>query len=266
MNNEYYSYLLYDPDDDLPFYAGKGKGSRALISTKLYNAKYNPLKLFKLKEIYSKYDEVEIEIVGWNLTEEQAFKLEVEAIDYFGLIKDNTGSLTNLTYGGDGISGWNHSEETKNKIGKIHKGRKLTQEHKDKLRDSHLGKTHTIEAKNKVSMFNKGKIHSEETRNKLSVAHTGKILSDETKLKISKAQKEMGRIGEKHQFYGKHHNEETKKVLRQKCGVPISINDKIYSSSKTASLELKMSRNTIRQRINDNNYPNYFIVQKNKQS
>lgn len=53
--------------------------------------------------------------------------------------------------------------------------------------------------------------HSEETKNKISVANKGKVVSKETRKKLSIANKGK-HVGEKNQFFGKHHTDETKKA------------------------------------------------------
>ena len=52
-----------------------------------------------------------------------------------------------------------HSEESKKKISKSMKGRKLTKEHKRKISENHIGMT--------------GKVHSEESKRKMSIAQIG---------------------------------------------------------------------------------------------
>lgn len=81
----------------------------------------------------------------------------------------------NFTKGGDGLAGYNHTKETKNKISKSHKG-----------------KTHSEETKKKISEIKKGKTLSEETKNKISESLKGKTHSEKTKQKISESQNTTG--------------------------------------------------------------------------
>jgi group I intron endonuclease len=83
----------------------------------------------------------------------------------------------NLTVGGEGATGYRHTEEAKKKIGLAGVGKKNT-----------LGYHHSQEAKEKISVAGMGRKKSDETRKKLSVANTGKRLSEETRNKISKVQ------------------------------------------------------------------------------
>jgi len=87
-----------------------------------------------------------------------------------------------MTLGGDGIIGYSHTKETKNKISKANKGKYCTEETKNKMRmnnaRANLGKSLSIETKNKISIANKGKIGnrkgvklSKETIEKISLSN-----------------------------------------------------------------------------------------------
>jgi len=68
------------------------------------------------------------------------------------------------------------SEETKRKISKALKGRKLSKEHREKMKKNRvgmLGKYHREETKKKISNTQKGKHHSKETKKKMSMSHKG---------------------------------------------------------------------------------------------
>lgn len=57
-----------------------------------------------------------------------------------------------------------------------------------------------------------GRKHTKETKEKIRIAATGRKLSEDARLKFSEIKK-----GEKNSFYGKHHSEETKKILSNKA-------------------------------------------------
>ncbi len=75
MDNIFYVYVWYK--NNIPVYVGKGKGRRA------YRNK-----------------DVDVEIIQYNLTEQQAFDLEKVLISEYGRADLNEGSLWNLTNGG----------------------------------------------------------------------------------------------------------------------------------------------------------------------
>ena len=115
----------------------------------------------------------------------------------------------NFTKGGDGTSGFKHSEETKKKLSNINKGKKHSKETKKKLSNINKGKKHSEETKKKISKANKGKKRSKEFRKRISKNNArywlGKKHSEETKKKISKNNARY--------WLGKKHSEETKKKL-----------------------------------------------------
>lgn len=96
-----------------------------------------------------------------------------------------------------------HSEETKFKLSKAHKGKKLSEETKLKMSKIRKGKPRLEETKLKISIGNKnsknflGKKHSEKTKFKMSNAkkgnkhNLGKKYSEEHKIKISEGRKKI---------------------------------------------------------------------------
>jgi hypothetical protein len=162
MNN-YYTYA-YLRKDKTPYYIGKGEKNR------IYNKNKG--------EVKPPRDKSRIIFLKQNLTEEEAFKHEKYMIAVFGRKDLGTGILRNKTNGGDGISGYRHTEETKKKISELHKGKNLTEEHKKKVGDSlrgKKGKPLSDEAKKKLSLSLKGR----------EVWNKGKTLSENHKRKIS---------------------------------------------------------------------------------
>lgn len=103
------------------FYIGKGKGKRAF--------KYSKRNEY-WKRLEAKYGLPKVTFLYENIDEISAFELEIKTINEFiGMgIK-----LCNLTSGGEGLSGFKHSDKTKLKCSLANKGRKTSKEHKDKL-------------------------------------------------------------------------------------------------------------------------------------
>lgn len=69
---------------------------------------------------------------------------------YYISLYDTYNNGYNATVGGDGISYYHHSEETKRKISESQIGKVLNEEHKAKCRVANLGNHHTEEAKEKI--------------------------------------------------------------------------------------------------------------------
>lgn len=115
MNKVFYVYVLKYPDGT-PFYVGKGKGNRldAHIKEAEMNKALefigNPQKISIIRKIWRNGGQVIKEKVVENLTEEQAFEIEIELIQKYGL-RNHGGLLANLTYGGEGTSGYEYTWE-----------------------------------------------------------------------------------------------------------------------------------------------------------
>lgn len=99
MNENFYVYI-YLRENGTPYYVGKGKGNRAYNKDKMVGLPSND----------------RIKIVLQNLTEEQAFSNEREFIAWYGRLDINTGILENRTDGGEGSTGFRHTDEWKQKL------------------------------------------------------------------------------------------------------------------------------------------------------
>ena len=157
VKTDYYVYIHRRADDNLPFYVGKGRLDRAW---KFYerNKYWN-----NTKEKHG----VVVEIVFENLTEDEAFQCEIDTIlefKYFGY------PLTNLTHGGDGVSGYKRTpEQIENAKQARRNSEKWYAGHKsasEKLRGRKLSNEHRLA----ISKGGKGRKLSEGTKQKLSAA------------------------------------------------------------------------------------------------
>jgi len=202
MKNEFYVYELQYPDST-PFCVGKGKGSR--IDKHFMNSNnQNALKQNIINKIRRNGDEPISVIKESNLSEEAAFEVEKSLIDYYGRRDIGTDILSNMTDGGEGVSGRICSEKTKKKISKGNTGKvrsdefiqmcksnylKRKTEIIESVSKSRLGSKLSDETKKKMSDSAKGKPKSEKHKQNISNARKGKKLSEEHKQKISDSKK-----------------------------------------------------------------------------
>jgi hypothetical protein len=124
--------------------------------------------------------------------------------DWIAVLRHLNPDCTNVSDGGYGMTGYKATEETRAKMSKALRGKKLSPERIEQMRIERTGTTHGPEARRKLSMFNKGKSVSQETRELLSRINIGKKHSAETRAKLSAVQSGRTR---------KPHSEETKKKI-----------------------------------------------------
>ncbi len=214
MTNKYYVYAILDPRklgdykyfdfkfEYQPFYIGKGT-KRRLVFTGARNS-FCENKIVKIKKEVN--TEPIIRIIKGNLSEDDAFALEIKLIKSIG--RKGCGPLTNITDGGEGVSGHTHTEESK-----------------EKMRQSQIGKKHTEEHKRKISEGNKGKFVSEESKARMRKAQANRLpISEETREKMRK---------NSYSFYGKKHTEESIEKMKisqkkRKNKVHVLIKDGIH--------------------------------------
>lgn len=153
-----YVYRHIRLDKNEPFYVGIGKNDDNLKRSK---SKYERNNLWKKVVAKSEY-EIEIMMIG--LTWEEACQKEQEFITLYGRMDLSTGTLTNLTGGGEGfVAQGPRSVEHCQKMSECKKGEKhvfwgthRSEETKKKIAAARLGKRHTEAMKQKLSEERRG--------------------------------------------------------------------------------------------------------------
>jgi hypothetical protein len=210
-----YQHIRKDTND--VFYIGIGKTNKRAYSFKNRNKYW--------RNIVNKcgYD---IDIIETDLKWEDACIKEKELISLYGRIDLGTGTLVNMTDGGDGVLGLIFSDEAKRKIGEGNKNKVQSDEAKRKIGLASkgnkycLGKPRSEEVKRKISEGLKGRICSEETRRKIGLAHKGKFVSEEVRKKLSESHKGYVHTEEQKRKNGLAHrgmkrSEETKRKMKE---------------------------------------------------
>lgn len=159
-----YVYRHIRLDNNCPFYVGIGSDATYARA----NSDKNRNKFWKA--IVGK-TEYRVDIVMDELSYDDAKAKEIEFISLYGKAINGTGTLVNITDGGDGCRGLVHSEEAREKMGQPNRGKNISDWHKERI----------------------------------SEFHSGKVVSDETKMKMSQAAS-----GENNPMYGKKRSEEAK--------------------------------------------------------
>jgi len=177
----FYVYEHWRLDRDECFYVGKGRAGRAY---KMRDR--NRFHTAIVQKIQRDGFAVEIKIVSFGLTEEEAFFLEKERIAFW---RNAGADLANATNGGDGVSGLKMSDEAKGKMRLAKLGKKQTPEQIEKRVAPLRGRKQPPEAIAQGAAKRRGKKLSANHKAKLSASHKGKIISDEARKSLSLANK-----------------------------------------------------------------------------
>lgn len=199
-----YVYRHIRLDKNEPFYIGIGIDSTYKRANE--RARRNNL----WKKVFSKTKYV-VEILFDDIDFDTAKIKEIEFIKLYGRKDLGTGTLCNLTDGGEGCVNRIFTPEHRKKISDANKGRPCSLEKRQKIRESIL--------KNPVPI-------TEEHRRKISEANKGKKKSDYFIESVKK------RAGENHPMYGKRGHNYKGDVVAYKNGVQIGVYEGALKASK----------------------------------
>lgn len=157
----FYTYAHYKPQGGL-FYIGKGSGARAFQKNGR-NAYWN--------RVVAKYGNPHVEILARWDSEKEAMNHEVLLISCF---KDMGYKLTNMSAGGDGCSGYKHTEESRKKIQIARLGNKHG-----------LGKVFSQTRRNKIASKLKNNKNCVGKQNGLKYQYIGTNLKTGEQIKVS---------------------------------------------------------------------------------
>lgn len=156
-------------------------------------------------------------------------------IEYIKIFKTKKPNGYNLTDGGEGILGFNHSEKSLKKMSLTKQGKSLTEEHKEKIRLSGTGRKNSSETLKKMSLVKQGKKR--------------KPFSDEWLHNLS-----LSKSGEKHWNFGNKTPLKTRRKQSEarKDKKAVIINNKFFDSLASAAKSLNITYQTISNRIKNN--------------
>lgn len=231
-----YVYIYYDPRKEPiePIYVGKGNGDRIIehlykSSNNILDAKIKKIKEAGLEPIVEKYID--------DISEEEAYSIEIELVKKFGKIYDNTGTLCNYTDGGKGGRlGFEHTEETLKLFSEQRKGKKQT----EKQYQANCNRVCSEETKEKISNKLKGRKRTKESIEKTRQWHLGSKRSEETRNLFSEQRKGKKQT-EEHIINAKNARKISYKRKKVKC----MNNDIIYDNVTDASNDLLLRESAI---------------------
>jgi len=201
-----------------PFYIGKGKDDR--INYHKYD-NTNRLKKNILDKIQAAgLDPIRIKISD-GISEADALSQEIQLIKAIGRRTSKLGPLSNLTDGGDGVSGWVPSE-------------------KELLRRSEAVRGSKNPSYGKPTYGFKGKCHSTSSKGKIRDKINGHVTPDAVKRALSNKSRLTWLSG-------------------RKISQRVSINGQIYKSIRQAQQETSICRELITKRCLEN-CPGYLYI------
>lgn len=185
----------------------------------------------------------------------------------------------NLTEGGEGTSGYLHSDETKIKVSIANKGRKRSAEAIQRSADANRGRKRSQLTRSRLSAANKGNRPSPETIEAARAVNTGRIMTEGARAAISRAvvanyqrydslslaaaglgvtmstisrrilREEPGYLTQAPRRTRAKRNDAQKAAMRERTSLPVIANGVRYPSLTEAALALGVSRPAIAYRL-----------------
>jgi hypothetical protein len=246
-----YVYRHIRLDKNEPFYIGIG--SKENYARAYEKWKRNPI----WHKITSK-TEYEVDILIDDIDWETACKKEIEFIKLYGRSNNGSGTLCNLTDGGDGTVGRIMPKEAVEKLRQINIGRVFSEATREKMRQNRIGKKASEETKLRMSQAHKGKkvVMSEETRERWIALQKQRKMSPENKANLKKIKT------------GIKHSEETKaKMSKSRKGMPgpkkpvlCVTSGEVFHSVEEAALAFNVKPKTISRQIKGTSKNKYNLV------
>ena len=177
-----YVYRHIRKDKDQVFYIGIGtrKGNHRAKSKSSRNKIWNSIVNKTSYDVEILFEDVDLNF---------AIKKEIELISLYGKIIDGTGTLCNLTDGGEGTFGFKHTEEFKKKLKGLRIGENNPMYGKKGILSPSYGKKQSEEQRRKNSESKKGRFEKEKN------PFYGKKHTDEDRKKMSEIQKVIAKRG-----------------------------------------------------------------------
>jgi len=186
-------------DNNNIFYIGIGKDEKRAISLSGRSKHW-----FNIKNKCGFEYQIILSDIPW----EEAVSWEKYLIGLYGRKDVGTGVLINLTDGGEGALGMVMSEEARQKMSKVHKGKIISEEQRKIMSKQSAGSNNPMYGRTGDSHPMFGKTHTEEARKKISERFKGVKKTDEHRAKLS-----ISKSGPNHPMYGKELKKETKEKL-----------------------------------------------------
>ena len=248
----YYVYLLIDPRNNQPFYAGKGKGKRAsyhISQNKKGLWTENRFKDNVIRQILSEGKTPIIKYVSYFESEDDAYNFEASIIEKYGRRNfDDSGILTNICKDANPPQP-SYSDDRRKKYSEMMRGNQLAKGRKQ----SESERAMRSEANQKA--WDTGRrIVTDKMIEASSKTHRGKIVSAETRTKQSIAAKLQNKRGK---TYEEIYGVETAAIMRRKRKERTPPNQKSiiidgveYESIKSAANKLQTTEYKVKKLAN----------------